>query len=1068
MGGELSLQTIEDKVEGDPLLALDLIIQYRRDDSFDVQESERLDELVKVCLLTVAGVPISNEGSLENTALEILDSPARVRRKHEMAVGLLRLLPERGFEWLGELPWRPRIVSLFDVELSYIYDKASLDGREMAHEKIDNLRTVVSSYEKEFRHSLLYLSGLEVLTKQRQKAMQVLNNRTGRELIQPFLPEDAMGKVEEVYKRAVTYVEARNSLAVVEARSRAVSACNAFIVSLDSRRTLYSCWLRDLLGRRLLEYIERDFAGNSATQPASIRISKGEKKYPFHKAMQETRLGFVIENEGPGYARDTKVVLAVGTGLRLLKDEFEIGMLPPLTTHFFEVPVRVEKPRPDVDLLLQVQWRNFDDSKEEEDIDLRVEAQRSDIDWEDAKSRAPYSLEAVTDESDLIGREDILSKLVSSATGSSVGSSIIKGQKRVGKTSIAKALRSRLEKLGYSVIFLESGDYVEPRARETVSRLGMKLSKKIIELDPTLAHLEPPNFDEALSPLSDLLDDVQRILEGRRVVIILDEFDELPFELYERSPFGNAFFLSLRSISSREEVGFVLVGGEKMDYILDNQGSHLNKWLPTSVDYFSRETNWPDYCELIERPVRDILEFSPGALNLLHETTAGNPYFTKLVCRYVFNSAIDNRDCHITAAEVEKAVKATVVETELNNFQHFWDDGIVQSGEASEEKSIRRRKILIAVSDTLEEVQPALASSIAQQPLVTHIDTLETDLKEFVARRVLVSDPLGSTYDFKVQLFRAWLGRRGVSDLIAKFTDLDVALQKRQQKEELRVKSNEIVTLLKTWAPFKGQGISEDRVRAWLEQFDSVEEQRAMFTLLQGLRYYSNEYMRGKMKEVHSIVERGLPPLSVSPNRRRRSDILVSYLDSPAKSGSQFARLYASEASIYHRNVVEKGQLVEELREREDIRRLVFIDDFVGSGGTVTSYIGDLADKIADLVLEKDIRVFLIVLVAFHEGWGRVEDLLDTLPFHVSSAYCVLLDETDQCFSETSQIFPDEAQRELALTVARRQGIRLEKQIPLGYGDFGLAVVFEHNCPNNSLPILWSESSTWRPLFKRQ
>jgi len=40
---------------------------------------------------------------------------------------------------------------------------------------------------------------------------------------------------------------------------------------------------------------------------------------------------------------------------------------------------------------------------------------------------------------------------------------------------------------------------------------------------------------------------------------------------------------------------------------------------------------------------------------------------------------------------------------------------------------------------------------------------------------------------------------------------------------------------------------------------------------------------------------------------------------------------------------------------------------------------------------------------------------------------------------------------------------------PLGTGNLQALVVFEHNCPNNSLPVLWKGSETlpWTPLFPR-
>jgi hypothetical protein len=143
--------------------------------------------------------------------------------------------------------------------------------------------------------------------------------------------------------------------------------------------------------------------------------------------------------------------------------------------------------------------------------------------------------------------------------------------------------------------------------------------------------------------LNGYADDVLHVVPDRGIVLILDEFDELPLNLYKRGPVGDAFFLTLRSISSRQRISFILIGGEKMTHILDCQGDQLNKWGVISVDYFSRERDWSDYRELITRPASNVLDFDDDAIEALHELTAGNPYYTKLICRYVYRQSVDQR-----------------------------------------------------------------------------------------------------------------------------------------------------------------------------------------------------------------------------------------------------------------------------------------------------------------------------------------------------------------------------------------------------------------------------------------
>ncbi|HAJ60808.1 MAG TPA: hypothetical protein DCP31_17355 [Cyanobacteria bacterium UBA8543] len=225
------------------------------------------------------------------------------------------------------------------------------------------------------------------------------------------------------------------------------------------------------------------------------------------------------------------------------------------------------------------------------------------------------------------------------------------------------------------------------------------------------------------------------------------------------------------------------------------------------------------------------------------------------------------------------------------------------------------------------------------------------------------------------------------------------------------------------------------------------------------------------MREAHGIVTRNLtrnlPPKE--SGKRKQSDILVSYLDGAAKSGAESANLYVDEASLYVDNLVEKGNLKEKLLASKAAKALVFIDDFVGTGESASKYLSEIDATIAESVQERQIKVVFVALIAFVEGWKRVEEAVDNLSMHVHTHRCELLDETAQYFSDKLSVFTDTNQRELARQVALKVGKELVKKIPLGYGDIEMGVVFERGCPNNSLPILWAESTNpkWTPLFKR-
>jgi hypothetical protein len=1058
----------ESTISTDPLGAFEAIIQKSRDKDSALNDPEKLQRLVSICILALSGqAPLDKD--VEKSALAALGSKERIEQKRLIVSCLLRLLLEQNTKWLFDPPWRTVIVTLFDSELAEVYQDRKIDANGMAHQKLEKLVQVVKEAERSFLEALSSLTSLDNLSPRRERLMRSLRNRVAQQFIVPFLPDDYVAQLDEGYKRAEIYLKRRDGSGIIDESNIAIKELERIVQYFEAKGTLYSQWIEEKVGKTLLALIKKDFASNPAIQPAKIIIETPDsKKYPFHHTGQTINLGFIVKNLGPGYSYDTKLVVSADC-LKLFTEEVQLGRLAPDASQLIDIHAEVLQTQPSVELYTLIDWRNFDRTEHDAIFTFIIHAQRSDIPWEQLVQSDPYSLEPVTTEHDLVGRKDLLNRLLATLKAKNLGSSIITGQKRVGKTSLAKAIQSHLEGEGYAVVYLEAGDYVEANPAATVVRLGNRIYKEMKNCEPRIVYLKAPEFEGALSPLAEFLDDVIKIIPDRRIVFILDEFDELPLELYARGAIGDSFFLTLRSISSRPNISFVVVGSEKISHVMDCQGDKLNKWNTVPVDYFTRESDWADYKELIQRPVNDALEYTDSALFALHDLTAGNPYFTKLVCQRVFREAVSRRDCHVTVTEVTQAAEIAIREADRNTFQHFWEDGIFERDARGAEKSIRRRKILIALSDVLASQPPALKTKVAEHSLVRDVATVESDLKEFTARKVLVRSIQEETYDFKVPFFSKWLRGRGVKDIIATFSDLDAALRERQKEEEIKIRSEQVQNLVKGWGPYKGQTISEDRVRAWLEQFGGVREQRLMFTLLNKLRFYTDGYIRTKVSEIHSKVTRGTTH-RIESGKLRRSDILVSYLDNPAKSGAQLARLYTEEVSIYAANVVEKGKLAEVLKEKKEIQVLLFLDDFVGTGNAASTYLKDLDSMIADVVRERSIKVVFATVVAAIEGWKQVEQIAESLNMPVQVHCCETLDETARCFSETSGIFSEKDQRESAKEIALKYGKLLEKDCPLGYGNLEMAVVFERSCPNNSLPILWSESTTpkWTPLFKRR
>ena len=342
------------------------------------------------------------------------------------------------------------------------------------------------------------------------------------------------------------------------------------------------------------------------------------------------------------------------------------------------------------------------------------------------------------------------------------------------------------------------------------------------------------------------------------------------------------------------------------------------------------------------------------------------------------------------------------------------------------------------------------------------LEDVDAELRELVARKILVGQ---DAFEFKVPLFFRWLRDRGVHDIIASFDVLDHYTLTRRHEAKQQIASDELLALTSSWSHYRGQHITDDRVRAWLAQFSGAQEQRLAFTILQKLKCYSNGLVREKLRELDAVVGRKITSRTISG--RKRSDLLISYLDGVGKSGAHCASLYAEEAGVYVGNVVERGRIAEKLMARDDIRGLVFVDDFIGTGESVSGYMNSLNKPLVELVKKLKLPVVIVGVAACTEGQRRLEEVKESWPIEVDLFIGESLDESFRCFGDASAVFSESEERAAAKTMALRYGKTLEKKCPLGYGDLELAVVFERGCPNNSLPMLWSRSSRWTPLFPR-
>lgn len=1014
-------------------------------------------ESLAVCLLngehvSGAGVPI----------VDLLTVRLSIQRKPLVSAALARVLTHAPMS-LTSQQWRPRFIRYLVDNLSA---PLAIDPKSQGFQQEDALTQGVLGAERSFSAVLEQTYSLPALSHLHRGFMKALNSAASKAIVRPFLPEQLIDvRVATLFNTVDAYATTSGA-AKVDAIALVREACGQY---QDEARRFGTRYAQDILVRlaSVLEGVaESDFSESRFSKPADLQIKPMPKKYPLAEAGHAVNLIIDIDNMGLGPAQSAELIIDTSDNVCLARASVFVGEI--------DRSVRIEIPgeviEADVVALAtaSIRWENADRTLGRADLDFELDAQRKDIRWDDLANHEPYSLQPVTIEDQLVGRSEILSRLFSEARQRDVGSFFLYGQKRVGKTSIARTLATRILNYcptGYCVVYLDGGDYVAADASKTVSGLGRRLCEQVRESDRRFGAIPIPSFDDSITPLPKYLDDVLAVSPDFRILFILDEFDELPLDLYRRGPIGDSFFLTLRAVTGRSNFGFGLVGGEKMELILSSQGDTLNRFQALRVDYFDREHHWADFCELVRRPAAGSIEFSDPATQRLYEATAGNPYFTILLCRALYRDVVRRHDGYVTEAEVDWVIREQIRLLAANSFQHFWEDGILDIPERVEQVSLDRRKLLLAFAHVLRNGASDTASISAEAgKLGLSASEVTTQVADFVRRNVLREE--AASLRCVVPLFQTWLETRGAYGILTVSMDPEASDRLRHSDHADRIRPEEILALMDNWTTFKGQRLSEDRIRGWLDQFQYLDERRLMLRVLQNVKFYGAGLIRDRLRQADGVVRRaaGTPRTSSS---RPANDVVVSYLGSPGKSGATYARLYADENRVSSANVVERDRIGDYLFEHDDIDSVVFLDDFLGTGSQAIEYLTLLAEGRAQTWPARAMRVFFVSVAGLQEAAQQAEETLRAMRFDLQVCICDPLGDQDRLFTPSSLAFIDNGERGEAETVARKYGRALWPQHPLGYGGLGLAIVFDQSIPNNSLPVLWQAGPGWRPLFPR-
>lgn len=240
------------------------------------------------------------------------------------------------------------------------------------------------------------------------------------------------------------------------------------------------------------------------------------------------------------------------------------------------------------------------------------------------------------------------------------------------------------------------------------------------------------------------------------------------------------------------------------------------------------------------------------------------------------------------------------------------------------------------------------------------------------------------------------------------------------------------------------EGMGTPKITRWIAQFDNGDLPLAV-KILQEIKYYSTENIRSMVRVLVSLSCHHFG--AIDQNRIIFVPIGASY-----EGSSVIARALRDELRDQRR--IKSMADLENL-DPSTFDALVFLDDFSGTGNQLSEW----WQNVESIVRPRNVPFAVALLVLNCSARNRIEKFTEVV--------CVdELNEGHNVLSLNSQTFTQQEKNRI-IEYCRRTGCA--HKLLFGFGKCGLLVAFKHQCPNNSLPILWYESgaSTWESLFKR-
>lgn len=841
---------------------------------------------------------------------------------------------------------------------------------------------------------------------------------------------------------------------------------NTYLDLIDNKNGLHVKIFKNL-GTYLFNLFKKE-CDAVEVKTADVEVYPTARKYNFSNTDRlDYDIFLNINNLGDGIARDVTIT---SQSEIFQFENFNVGILKPSENRDISIAVKIIKPVGTPSLLLKCAWIDVAGVLKEKILDIKFGVQNLNIPWEKLVMSKPYTIQEIENKEKLYGRDEILKELEQNILSDKIESYKIWGQKRVGKSSIVKTLKSLfIEKEKLFVIWRSIAGLKNTDPILTLNALGESICSEIFEeidtkftspeIKQSLKTIPVPEFNGSLFPLENYIKKLKRIDESLRFIFIIDEFDRINEEFFLPGNLGDSFSLNIgKGLNSLSYVGFILVGSENM-HLLDRQEINYNSFQNREVDTFEKKREFESFKKIITGPVSPYISYSDEAIEKIYDITNGNPYFANLICSNVFSICSKLKDNEVDINTVIKAINLIVESYQKSHFDHFWADGITEDSNVKKErKSDIRRRILVSYSFCyfLSKTFPAKADLIRnfKKTLEYEIEAYEIEhaITEFYNRKIFFDE--SSYIRIKPSIFEQWLCGPGRTLMIEGISDLEALQREKQLEAEHSLKQEELIRISESLI-FQGEKVKVQELIQYFNQFGSPFEQRRIYILLDKITYISkDEIIQFIKKEQRNIFRKSELTIKSNVKSPFREDIeLYTFPDTLNENHDVFE-------TIKLFSLIRKTKTLKNLNSNKDAWKGNGADDIIIFESIIddfTSIQSDLVNLFDERLIAEKIPVKLVTLVITSKAKADLIKAMSAFSNFKLIHYKEIEDSKIKPFIDTTEVFETNVEARYAFAEVRKHCHETSKE--------SLNVLFETHCPGKSIPILWHNTRQFKSIF---